>query len=193
MSVALPAVVGMRLSAAGLPLAVLSDGTAHAYHAGMAAWMRVADAAFPASAFHSILRAPDGAPLVQSHKICLSSRSGPSDTLLVSSPPDFVAIICDCTPSDVEAAVTPGGQCGKRVADQRPGECQSDGWQRRCCLLALPGPLTGLGDVDVRAAPPVERCAFSAAARLDPAVCIAHASLTGVAVPEFLRHMLALL
>lgn len=50
----------MRLSAAGLPLAVLSDGTAHAYHAGMAAWMRVADASFPSSAFHSILRAPSG-------------------------------------------------------------------------------------------------------------------------------------
>ena len=55
------AVLGMRLSGAGLPLGVLSDGSAHAYHAGMAAWMRVADAAFPASAFHSILAAPSGA------------------------------------------------------------------------------------------------------------------------------------
>lgn len=55
-------VTGMRLSAAGLPLAVLSDGSAHAYHAGMAAWMRIADAAFPSSAFHSILHAPSGKP-----------------------------------------------------------------------------------------------------------------------------------
>lgn len=54
------AVTGMRLSSAGLPLAVLSDGTAHAYHAGMAAWMQVADAAFPSSAFHSVLHAPSG-------------------------------------------------------------------------------------------------------------------------------------
>lgn len=161
MSVALPAVVGMRLSAAGLPLAVLSDGTAHAYHAGMAAWMRVADAAFPASAFHSILRAPDGAPLVQSHKICLSSREGPSDTVLVSSQPDFVGrLLYVIVLLRMLRLLTPGGQCGKRVADQRPGECQPDGWQRRCCVLALPGPLTGLGDFDVRAAPPVKRCAF---------------------------------
>ena len=55
-----PAVTGMRLSAAGLPLAVLSNGTAHAYHAGMAAWMRVADALFPTSAFHSVLRMSSG-------------------------------------------------------------------------------------------------------------------------------------
>jgi TUP1-like enhancer of split len=54
------AVTGMRLSAAGLPLAVLSNGTAHAYHAGMAAWMKVADALFPTSAFHSVLRLPSG-------------------------------------------------------------------------------------------------------------------------------------
>lgn len=66
------AVTGMRLSAAGLPLAVLSNGTAHAYHAAMAAWMRVVDAAFPSSAFHSILRAPSGtlapANLVDMHR-----------------------------------------------------------------------------------------------------------------------------
>lgn len=56
------AVTGMRLSSAGLPLAVLSSGTAHAYHAGMAAWMQVADALFPTSAFHSALRLPSGTP-----------------------------------------------------------------------------------------------------------------------------------
>lgn len=55
----------MRLSSAGLPLAVLSNGTAHAYHAGMAAWMQVASALFPTSAFHSVLRLPSGAPPVK--------------------------------------------------------------------------------------------------------------------------------
>lgn len=55
-----PAVVCMQLSAAGLPLAVMSDGTALAYSQGMAAWMRVADSAFPASPFHSMLQGPSG-------------------------------------------------------------------------------------------------------------------------------------
>ncbi len=50
----------MQLSAAGLPLAVMSDGTAHAYSQTMAAWMRVADSAFPASPFHSMLQGPSG-------------------------------------------------------------------------------------------------------------------------------------
>ena len=54
--------MAMKLSAAGLPLAVMSDGTAHVWHADMAAWMHVADAAFPASPFYSLLQAPSGQP-----------------------------------------------------------------------------------------------------------------------------------
>lgn len=54
------AVMTMQLSAAGLPLAAMSDGTAHVWHVGMEAWMRVADGAFPASPFHSLLQPPAG-------------------------------------------------------------------------------------------------------------------------------------
>lgn len=68
-------VVGMQLSAAGLPVAVMSDGAAHAYSAGMAAWMRVADGAFPASPFHSLLQGPSGAlpPLRAPQTTCLGT------------------------------------------------------------------------------------------------------------------------
>jgi protein HIRA/HIR1 len=45
-------IAAMRLSGgAGLPLAVLTDMTAAAYHPGLRAWLRVADTAFPGSAY----------------------------------------------------------------------------------------------------------------------------------------------
>ena len=56
------AVVAVRLSRAGLPLAVLSDSTAHALHLGMRAWMRVADSAFALSSYLSMLNPSAAAP-----------------------------------------------------------------------------------------------------------------------------------
>ncbi len=48
------AVVSVRLSKAGLPLALLSDSTAHVLHLGMRAWMRLADASFALSSYQSL-------------------------------------------------------------------------------------------------------------------------------------------
>ena len=73
-SVRLRAVVAMHVSAAGAPLAVLSNRTAHTFHRGMRCWMCVADTAFPASAFHSILAPASGAP--RRPPVALHSRHG---------------------------------------------------------------------------------------------------------------------
>ena len=48
------AVVSVRLSGAGLPLAVLSNNTAYALHLGMKTWMRVADSNFSFSSYMSL-------------------------------------------------------------------------------------------------------------------------------------------
>lgn len=53
-----------RLSSAGQPLLVLSNGHAYVHHGGMRSWMRVADDAFPASAFTSNLTSPTGSTRV---------------------------------------------------------------------------------------------------------------------------------
>ena len=45
----------MSLSAAGNPLAVLSNSSAFAYQPGMRTWMRVVDGAFALSSYSSIL------------------------------------------------------------------------------------------------------------------------------------------
>ena len=55
------AVAAVRVSAAGAPLVVLSNRTAHTFHRGMRCWMCLADTAFPASAFHSSLAPASGA------------------------------------------------------------------------------------------------------------------------------------
>lgn len=49
------AVVFMRLSHAGLPLAILSNSTAYALHLGMKSWMCVADSSFSLSSYASIM------------------------------------------------------------------------------------------------------------------------------------------
>ena len=67
------AVVAVRLSRAGLPLAVLSDSTAHALHLGMRAWMRVADSAFALSSYLSLLSPSAGVPgqtVPEQHQAC---------------------------------------------------------------------------------------------------------------------------
>ena len=50
---ALRAVAAVRLAATGAPLLVLRNHTAYTYQVGMKVWVRVADNAAPASAFHS--------------------------------------------------------------------------------------------------------------------------------------------
>ena len=47
--------VSMSLSAAGSPLAVLSNSSAFAYQPGLRTWMRVVDSAFALSSYSSIL------------------------------------------------------------------------------------------------------------------------------------------
>ena len=49
------AVVSMSLSAAGSPLAVLSNSSAYVYQPGMKTWMRMVDSAFALSSYSSIL------------------------------------------------------------------------------------------------------------------------------------------
>jgi protein HIRA/HIR1 len=57
--VALSAVVAMRLSQSGLPLATLSNNTAYALHLGMKSWMSVADCNFSYTSYASILTSAD--------------------------------------------------------------------------------------------------------------------------------------
>ena len=64
--------VAVHVSAAGAPLAVLSNRTAHTFHRGMRCWMCLADTAFPASAFHSILAPSSGAPALW---LCVAETS----------------------------------------------------------------------------------------------------------------------
>lgn len=63
------AVVSMRLSRCGLPLAILSNSTAYALHLGMKTWMCVADSSFSYSSYASILTSGSpSAGLEQSHR-----------------------------------------------------------------------------------------------------------------------------
>lgn len=55
--------VSMSLSAAGSPLAVLSNSSAFAYQPGMKTWMCVVDSAFPLSSYSSILASSMGGEL----------------------------------------------------------------------------------------------------------------------------------
>lgn len=51
------AVVAVRMSSAGAPVAVLSDGSAYVLHMGLRSWLRVADDMQAQSAFASALPA----------------------------------------------------------------------------------------------------------------------------------------
>lgn len=64
----------MRISAAGAPLAVLSNRSAYCFHRGMRCWMCLADSSFPASAFASVL-----APSAASAGAPAANAAGPAN------------------------------------------------------------------------------------------------------------------